>query len=121
MGTARFKYETDAGNTFFARTDSDPELAAIRGQPPTEKALEQITFKSSKNSKQVGCKPREAILARTIGTENEANCITDIAKRYKYVVVLTAAHAGTLVPEVTTVTCDGQQYVFKGISAEDMN
>lgn len=120
MGTARYRYRTDKDNIFFARTDSDPELQAIRGTPPTGSPVESLTFEASKNAREVGCKPRQAILARKIGVEDENNCVADQAQRFKHVIVLTQEHAATLIPEVTTVTVDGQLYTFKGISEERM-
>lgn len=120
MATAKYKYETNRGNIFYCRTDSDPELASIRGPAPGGKAIESLTFKFSKNAKEVGGSPRVAILARKIGSEDENNCIADEAQRFKYVAILTEAHAATLNPEVTTVTVDRQSYVFKGVSEEQI-
>lgn len=120
MGTAKFKYRTNKNNIFYCRTDSDPELASIRGPAPEGKAVESLTFKFSKNAKEVGGSPRVAILARKIGSEDENNCIADEAQRFKYVAVLTEEHAANLQPEVTQVTVDRQLYVFKGISEEQI-
>jgi hypothetical protein len=120
MGTAKYRYRTNRGNVFYARTDSDTELQSIRGNPPTEQPVEGLTFKYSKNAKEVGGSPRVAILSRVIGTENENNCIVDVAQRFKYVAVLTQEHAATLQPEVTKVTVDRQEYIFKGISEEQI-
>jgi hypothetical protein len=118
--TARYKYKTDKGNVFYARTDSDTQLNSIRGSAPSGTPIENITFKASKGAKEVGCKPREAILARIIGTEDDGNCITDTAQRYKYVVVLTPENVDKLIPGQTRVTVDGTQYLFKGMSEEKM-
>lgn len=120
MGTARYKYQTDRGNVFYCRTDSDTELAAIRGPAPAGNPVENLTFKYSKNSKEVGGSPRVAILARLIGSEDENNCVSDTAQRYKYVAVLTQAHVNNLIPNQTTVTVDRQAYVFKGMSDEQI-
>ena len=48
-GTAKYKYETDNGNFFFARTDDSPALANIRGTLPTGATTESITFKKAHN------------------------------------------------------------------------
>ena len=61
-GTAKYKYETDNGNFFYARTDNSPALAYIRGTVPTGAITESITFKVSRTSKELGYTPRHVTL-----------------------------------------------------------
>ena len=45
-GTQRYRYETDKGNIFHARTDDSASLASCRGTEPTEAPTENITFEN---------------------------------------------------------------------------
>jgi len=90
-GTAKFAYESDKGNVFFARTDDAAALDAIRGTEPTKEATENITFEFTKNTLEVGCRPRHVVLVRQITDENAPDCLIDTFDVGKKVIVLTKA------------------------------
>lgn len=50
-GTTRYKYETDAGNFFFARTDNSEDLATIRGTSRQVLLQNQSRLNSQKGQK----------------------------------------------------------------------
>jgi len=117
--TARYKYESNANNIFFARTDSDDELASIRGTEPTATQTEYLTFEFSKNSREVGCRPRHALLVRTIGTGSANNCLEDGGKAFKRTIVLSPTHFDNL-QIGTSVTVDSQEYKVQAKIVERM-
>jgi len=114
-GTARYRYETDKGNVFYARTDDHAALAAIRGSEPTGTQTENITFEFSKNALEVGCKPRHAVLVRLVTVAGTPECILEDFAQTKSVVVLTKAHFDSLVTGQagTTVTIGTVQWRVK--------
>lgn len=107
--TARYKYESNAGNIFQARTDNDDELSAIRGNEPSGTQTEYLTFEFSKNAKEVGCRPRHVKLVREISGGNASNCLENNGKRYKNVIVLTKDKFNQI-NIGQTVTVDSQPY-----------
>jgi hypothetical protein len=122
-GTTRYKYETDNGNVFYARTDNDSELAAIRGDAPTTAALENITFEFSKNSREVGCKPRHCILTLVqtqVGTENTdtgAACLLPPGQTTKRVIIL---KPDTNPPQGTEIPVNGRRWIVGSVIGEQM-
>jgi hypothetical protein len=121
-GTAKFPYETDNGNIFFVRGDDASTLDTIRGTEPTGEPTENLTFEFTKNSLEVGCKPRSVTLVRQVTDPNAPTCLIDDFGATKEVVVLTRAHFNTLKTgkSGTTVTYSGQQYRVKTKTFEQM-
>lgn len=120
--TARYRYQTDRGNVFFARTDNDEELDVIRGpEPTTATQTENITFEFSKNAREVGCRPRHVILVRDINDDGQTQglCVGQSARAYKKVIVLTESHFNSLTIG-QSVTVDGQTYRLQARRAEEM-
>lgn len=116
-GTTRYKYETDAGNFFFARTDNDSELASIRGAEPSGTTTESITFEFSKTSKSVGCKPRHCILKLKNEDDSDGTCLIPPSNTVKRVVVLRPDHNP---PTGTTITVNGRDWVVGSVVGEQM-
>lgn len=115
-GTAKYRYETDNGNIFFARTDDSAALEAIRGAQPTGSITESITFKVSRTSKEVGCTPRYARLY--LDTEvTETGCLVNPQTVSKNVVVL---KKDTVVTPGQKVTVNGRAWVVGSIVGEQM-
>lgn len=115
-GTARYKYESDAGNIFFARTDDAKELEEIRGPQPTGKITESMTFKVSKNANEVGCKPRHCILVLKTD-QSVSECLINPKAARKTVVVLTPDHTPEIGKEITV---NGRKWIIGSISDEKM-
>lgn len=115
-GTNRYKYKTDKGNIFYCRTDDSAELATVRGAAPTAAATENITFEFSKNSKEVGCKPRHCILTlkNTVATEG---CLLPPSQTTKRVIVLDPA---TNPPAGTEITVNGRVWIVGSVIGEQM-
>lgn len=115
-GTARYKYEADSGNIFYARTDDDSELQSIRGDQPTGSVTENITFKVSKNAGEVGCKPRHCILVLKTD-ESISDCLVNPKAARKTVVVLKKDHTP---PIGTEITVNGRKWVVGSVIGEQM-
>lgn len=115
-GTQRYKYKSDKGNIFYARTDDSPALASVRGAAPTGAATENITFKFSKNSKEVGVKPRHVILNLKT-TEAGVGCLLPPSQITKRVIVLDPA---TNPPEGTEITVNGRVWIVGSVIGEQM-
>lgn len=115
-GTTRYKYETDNGNIFYARTDNDSELASVRGAAPTEAAVENITFEFSKNAREVGCKPRHCIL-NLKNTAAGTGCLLPPNQTTKRVVVL---KPDTNPPQGTEITVNGRVWIVGSVIGEQM-
>lgn len=115
-GTERYKYKTDKGNIFWVRTDDSPALASIRGTAPTGTPTENITFEFSKNSKEVGCKPRHCILKLKDATAS-TNCLLPPNQTTKRVIVLDPA---TNPPAGTTVVVNGREWIVGSVISEQM-
>jgi hypothetical protein len=115
-GTARYRYEADTGNIFYTRTDDDPELESVRGAQPTGSITENLTFKVSKNSGEVGCKPRHCIL--TLKTDQSvSDCLVNPNAARKTVVVLKKDH----VPPIgTEITVNGRKWIVGSVIGEQM-
>jgi|GEM_PF-3325996 len=116
-GTTRYKYETDAGNVFFARTDNDTELSNIRGTAPTDAVTENITFEFSKNSRMVGCKPRHVILNLKKTTPTGGECILPPGQTTKRVIVLKKDFNP---PTGTEITVNGRKWIVGSLVGEQM-
>lgn len=114
-GTAKYAYETDKDNIFFARTDDAAALDAIRGAEPTGNPTENITFEFSKNALEVGCRPRHVVLVRQIQDPNAPDCLIDTFDASKKVIVLTKAKFTELKTgkSGTTVSLGGITYRVK--------
>lgn len=117
--TRRYRYQADSGNIYNARTDSDEGLQSIRGDEPGGVVSEELTFEFSKNTLEVGCKPRHFVLSRAMAGGAAANCLQNDSKRYKFVICLTSANFNA-VALGTTVTSKGQTYVVQRRVAEQM-
>lgn len=115
-GTQKYRYETDKGNIFYARTDDADSLAAVRGAEPTGNITESITFEVSKNSKAVGCKPRHVKLFLK-GADTAEGCMLNPKGAPKEVVVL---KKDTVPKQGTEVTVNGRVYVIGSITDEQM-
>jgi len=115
-GTQRYRYETDKGYIFNARTDDAASLASCRGTEPTGAITEDITFEVSKNSKAVGCKPRHVKLHLKVADTVEG-CLLNPKGVVKEVVVLKPS---TIPPRGTPVTVNGREYLIGSIVKEQM-
>ncbi|WP_055077262.1 hypothetical protein [Pseudanabaena sp. 'Roaring Creek'] len=114
-GTSRYKYKTDKGNIFYARTDNAPELQPIRGAEPVGNVTESITFEFSKNAKEVGMKPRSCIL-KLKGTQSATGCLISPNSITKRVIVLDPA---TVLPQQgSEITVNGRVWIVSSISSE---
>ena len=88
--TADYNYQTDEGNLFKVRMDSDSVLDAIRGASPTGELTENMHVKVQRNNREVGISPRHVLFGRSVGTESGATtCLIDTGTRYKRVPILT--------------------------------
>lgn len=115
-GTIRERYQTDAGNIFYARTDDDPGLSEVRGEPPTGSITENITFKVSKKSKEVGCVPRHCVL-KPKSTVSISGCLVNPTGASKKVVVW---KKDTIPPSGTEVTLGGRVWIVGSVIGEQM-
>jgi hypothetical protein len=116
-GTQKYKYETDAGNFFFARTDDSADLASVRGTEPTGTTTESITFEFSKRSKAVGCKARHCILKLKVEADDDGTCLVPPQNTTKRVIVLKPS---TNPPTGTEVTVNGRVYIVGSVVGEQM-
>ncbi|OYQ66646.1 hypothetical protein B9G53_03505 [Pseudanabaena sp. SR411] len=116
-GTTRYKYETDKGNIFWARTDNATALSGVRGTAPTETATENITFEFSKNSKEVGCRPRHCILKLKYEGEEVEGCLLPPNQTTKRVVVLRPDHNPTTGAEIVI---GGRTWIVGSVIGEQM-
>jgi hypothetical protein len=114
-GTAKYAYETDRGNVFFARTDDAVALDAIRGEEPSKESTENITFEFTKNALEVGCRPRYVVLVRQITDPAAPECLIDTTDIPKKVIVLTKSKFTELKTgkSGTTVTLGSTTYRVK--------
>jgi hypothetical protein len=121
-GTAKYAYESDNGNIFYARMDDSSSLDTIRGVEPEGEATENLTFEFSKNALEVGCRPRHVTLVRQISDPDAPTCLIDEIGVTKDVIVLTKAHFNTLKTgkSGTTVTYSGSTYRVKAKVFEQM-
>lgn len=115
-GTNRYRYQTDKGNIFNARTDDAAALASCRGAEPTGATTEDITFEVSKNSKAVGCKPRHVKLYLKVADTVEG-CMLNPKGVVKEVVVL---KPDTIPPRGTDVTVNGRTFIIGSVVGEQM-
>lgn len=115
-GTQKYRYETDKGNIFNARTDDAAALASCRGTEPTGAITEDITFEVSKNSKAVGCKPRHVKLYLKVADTVEG-CMLNPKGVVKEVVVLKPS---TIPPRGTDVTVNGRTFIVGSMIGEQM-
>jgi hypothetical protein len=115
-GTAKYPYETDNGNFFFARTDDSPQLTSIRGALPTGSITESMTFKVSKTSKEVGCQPRHVTLYLKTA-DGTAGCLVNPKTVVKKVVVLKPS---TVITPGQEVTVNGRTWITGSITGEQM-
>ena len=120
MATSRYKYQTNAGNIFYVITDNDTEVDAIRGAAPTATATEEMTIISGKGARQGGIKPRQAVLARTIGTPVAGTCSITTGKAFKRVAILTQSQANSLTLG-TVYSINGVNYKLQSISREKVH
>ena len=115
-GIGKYRYETDKGNVFFARTDDSPDLATVRGLEPTSPLTESMTFQVSKGTKQVGVKPRYCLLSLK-GSDTTEGCLINPKAAKKTVVVLKKDHIPPLGQEVTV---NGRVWIVGSTSSEQM-
>ncbi len=86
----RVKYATDSGSIFNVLLDESDGIDTLIGAPPTGDYTENMTVRVSKNNKEVGIKPRQVLLSRTIGSpDTVTNCLVQGADRYKRVPIPT--------------------------------
>lgn len=91
-GIQRVKYETDEGSIFNVLLDDNSGVEAVIGSPPSGEYTENMTIRVSKNNKEVGIRPRQVLLTRSIGgTTADANCLVMTATRYKRIPIPTKA------------------------------
>lgn len=119
MSTSRYRYKTDKSNIFNARTDNDEGLDEIRGAEPQGQVTEELTFEFSKNTLEVGCKPRHFVLSRAMEGGAAANCLQNDSKRFKFVICLSPEHFNS-VAIGSEVECKGQTYTVQRRVAEQM-
>jgi hypothetical protein len=115
-GTAKYPYETDNGNFFFARTDDSADLSAIRGAIPTGSITESITFKVSKRAKEVGCQPRHVTLYLKTA-DSTIGCLINPKTVVKKVVVLKPS---TVIIPNKEITVNGRVWITGSITPEQM-
>lgn len=115
-GTNKYRYETDAGNIFFARTDDSPALSNIRGAEPTGSITESITFKVSRTSKELGCTPRHVKLYLK-STDTSDGCLINPKSVTKNVVILKPSHTVNAGSEVTV---NGRVWIVGSVVGEQM-
>jgi hypothetical protein len=114
-GTSRYKYKTNKGNIFYARTDNAPELAPIRGAEPVGNVTESITLRFSKHAKDVGMKPRSCIL-KLENLTKRTDCLINPNSVTKRVIVLDPA---TVLPQQgSKITINGRVWIVSSISEE---
>ena len=116
-GTAKYRYETNKGNIFYCRTDDAAELDPIRGAEPNGNVTEAITFKFSKNVKEVGCIPRHAILALKSNVASNG-CLINPNSVLKRVIILKKDHS--LPVRNSTIKVNGRDYLVRGYVEEQM-
>jgi len=114
-GTSRYKYKTNKGNIFYARTDNAPELAPIRGAEPVGNVTESITFEFSKTSKSVGMKPRCCIL-KLKGSQTSQGCLINPNSITKRVIELQPD--AVLPQQGSEITVNGRVWIVSSISSE---
>ena len=115
-GTAKYKYDTDNGNFFYARTDNSPALANIRGTVPTGAITESITFKVSRTSKELGYTPRHVTLYLDV-PNTSVDCLINPKTVIKKVVVLKPS---TVITPGEPVTVNGRKWITGSITEEQM-
>ena len=115
-GIGKYRYETDKGNIFFARTDDSPDLAVVRGLEPTSPLTESITFQVSKSTKQVGVKPRFCSLTLK-GSDTVEGCLLNPKAAKKSVVILKKDHIPPIGQEINV---NGRLWVIGSTSSEQM-
>ena len=115
-GTNRYKYQTDKGNIFWCRTDDDARLANVRGTAPTATPTENITFEFSKNTKEVGCRPRHCIL-NLKNTDTPEGCLVPPSQTVKRVIVLRPDYNP---PAGTEIIMNGRTWVVGSVIGEQM-
>jgi hypothetical protein len=109
-GIQRVKYRTNSNNIFNVLLDNNTGIDSLIGSPPTEDYTENMTIKVSKNRKQVGIKPREVLLTRSIGDEGTyTNCLIQGADRYKRVPIPTKERWDAITLQ-STFTIGGTTY-----------
>ena len=107
-GTNKYKYQTDKGNIFYARTDDSPQLTNIRGEEPTGAVTESMTFKVSRASK-------ETLYLKTADTFD--GCLINPNTVVKKVVILKNDHNVTQGQEITV---NGRTFIVGPITSEQM-
>lgn len=89
-GIQRLKYQTNNGSIFNVLLDDNTGVDALIGTEPSGEYTENMTIRVSKNNKEVGIRPRQVLLTRSIGTGTaDSNCLVMTAQRYKRVPIPT--------------------------------
>jgi len=109
-GLQRVKYQTNNDNIFNVILDDNTGISALIGTIPTAAYTENMTIRVTKNTKEVGIRPRMVLLTRTIG-ENAAdeNCLVQTGERYKRVPIPTKARWDAIADNAT-FTIGGTTY-----------
>lgn len=115
----RVKYQTNAGSIFNVLLDDSDGIDGLIGTAPGGAYTENMTIRVTKNRKEVGIRPRQILLERTIGTAGSVtNCLIQEAVRYKRVPIPTETKWDSTALN-STVTIGGQSYkVVKKIPEE---
>jgi hypothetical protein len=118
-GTQRVKYQTDNNSIFNVVLDESTGIDTLIGTIPTGTYTENMTIKVSKNKKQVGIKPRQVLLVRTINEgAADANCLIQVGERYKRVPIPTKTRWDEIADN-SNFTIGGQAYkVAKKLNEE---
>ena len=118
-GIKRQKYKTDAGNIFYVLIDDSTGVDSVAGTQDSGGATEEMTIRSTKNRKEVGIRPRTALLTREIGSGEDQNCLIQTGERYKRLVILTKDHADSLTLD-QNYTIGGTQYKLAKVLPEEV-
>ena len=103
-GLQRVKYQTNNDSIFNVILDDNSGIDALIGTIPTGSYTENMTIKVSKNTKQVGIRPRMVLLTRTIGENaQEQNCLVQTGERYKRVPIPTKTRWDAIADKATFV------------------
>ena len=121
-GTQRIKYATDSGSVFYVIVDEATGIDEVIGDPPAGAATEAMTIRVTRNTKEVGIRPRYVLLGRTIGTAGESNCLVQTGMRYKKVAIPTRARLDAIEvgTNADTFTIGGQLYTALRVENEDI-
>jgi hypothetical protein len=109
-GIQRLKYQTNNDSIFNVLLDDNTGIDTLIGTQPTADYTENMTIRVSKNNKEVGIRPRQVLLTRTIGgTAPDANCLVQTGERYKRVPIPTKTRWDAIALQ-SSFTIGGTEY-----------